>query len=321
MPTILKEKVKTSAAKPFLKWAGGKGQILHELEQRLPEHIKKNQVIETYIEPFVGGGALFFFLKSKYKINKSYLLDNNKDLMVGYKVIQNNPKELIKKLEGLKYRYLRKTDEEKKRNYYRIRKRYNIQGKKFDYYNYNDEWIKRAAYLIFLNKTCFNGLYRLNSNGEFNVPHGRYKNPPILDKKNILEVNRALKDTQIYCADFTQSAQYINGKSLIYFDPPYRPLNNTSSFTSFTKDGFTDEDQRKLSSFYSELSKKENIYLILSNSDPKNINPNDDFFDELYQKFNIERVRATRMINCDAAKRGFINELIITNYKKPNSNE
>lgn len=154
----------------------------------------------------------------------------------------------------------------------------------------------------------------MNSKGKFNVPHGRYKNPTILDKKNILEVHRALKDTEIYCADFTQSAQYINEKSLIYFDPPYRPISTTSSFTSFTENGFTDKDQKKLASFYHKLSEKKGANLILSNSDPKNINPNDNFFDELYKGFKIDRIQATRMINCDATKRGFISELIITNY-------
>ncbi|MCK4325233.1 DNA adenine methylase [bacterium] len=301
-------------ARPFLKWAGGKTQLIDELIKRFPEAIKEKQTIDTYIEPFIGGGALFFYLKGKYIIKKSYLSDINQDLVIAYRTIKKKPRELIKQLKGIESRYLKRSREERESYFYKIRKRYNIQKQKLNCTNFNDNWIKRTAYLIFLNKTCFNGLFRLNNKGEFNVPHGKYANPAIADEKNILAANRALKNTEIYCGDFTKSKKYIQNGALIYCDPPYRPLNSTSSFTGFTKEGFSDEDQARLAEFYKELSKKKDVYLILSNSDPQNIDPDDTFFDELYKDFNIDRVEASRVINCDSKKRGLIKELIITGH-------
>ncbi len=303
----------TIFAKPFLKWAGGKSQLIPELSSRLPKNIINTEVIVSYIEPFVGGGAIFFYLKSRFQINNSYLFDINKELIVGYKVLQNDPKELINHLKNLEIEYTSKNEEERKFFYYTIRDRYNSQVNSFDYINYNTGWIERASHMIFLNRTCFNGLFRQNRNGEFNVPHGRYKNPKICDKENIRKVNHALKNTEIICGDFSESSKYINNNSLVYFDPPYRPLTKTSSFTSYSKEDFTDNDQVRLSEFYKELDKK-GARLILSNSDPKNEDPKDDFFDNLYKGFTIERVNAKRIINCDPNKRGEIKELIIRNY-------
>lgn len=310
-----RKKAKTEInAKPFVKWAGGKTQTLDELAQRLPENIKQSQIIDRYVEPFVGGGALFFFLKNKYTIKESYLLDTCQDLMVCFKVIQNNPKELIKKLKRKENRYLRKTNEQRRVYYYRIRKRFNNQQQKFDDNHYSDEWIKRAAYLIFLNKTCFNGLYRLNRKGEFNVPYGKHKNPTIVDRKNIFAINQALKNTKIYCTDFTRCEKYVREKTLVYFDPPYRPLSITSKFTGFTTERFTDDDQRRLAASYRELAKRKDVYLMLSNSDPKNEDQNDDFFDKLYKGFRINRISAKRIISCKGSGRGKISELVILNY-------
>ncbi|HEC91739.1 MAG TPA: DNA adenine methylase [Candidatus Atribacteria bacterium] len=300
-------------AKPFLKWAGGKTQLLNEIDKRLPPHILSNKNIDSYIEPFVGGGAVFFYLRSKYFIKRSFLFDINRELIISYKVIQNNPIKLINHLYKIENMYLKKSKEERKKFYYEIRDIYNKQMHDFDYKNYNEEWIKRAVYLLFLNKTCYNGLFRQNKKGEFNVPYGRYKNPQICDEKNIIEVNKALKNTEIFCDDFTKSEEFIKKDSLVYLDPPYRPLSSTSSFTSYDKEGFSDRDQKRLADFFEKMDKK-GAYLILSNSDPKNENPNDDFFDKLYFKYNIERVPAKRYINCDASKRGEINELIIRNY-------
>ncbi len=299
-------------AKPFLKWAGGKSQLINELDNRLPAELKNKKTIERYIEPFVGGGAFFFYLKSKYNIGFSYLFDTNQDLILTYKIIQKKPYELIKKLNGISKRYLRKDIENREAYYYRLRKRYNNQKKKINYTSYSDIWLKRAAYFIFLNKTCFNGLHRLNKNSEFNVPFGKYKNPKILDKNNILNVHRTLKNTALYCNDFSKSTKFVKNETLIYCDPPYRPLNNTSSFTNFTENGFCDEDQKRLASYYKDMSKKEGAYLILSNSDPQNHNPSDSFFEKLYSDFIIDKVDANRIINCDAKKRGTIKELIIT---------
>ena len=309
-----KAKDNTVFAKPFMKWAGGKSQLIPELTSRLPKEINDTGKIDTYIEPFVGGGAFFFYLKSRFQINNSYLFDINRELIVGYKVLQNNPKELINHLNILEIEYINKNEEERKNYYYNIRDRYNAQINSFDYINYNAKWIERASNMIFLNRTCFNGLFRQNKNGEFNVPHGRYKNPRICDKENITKVNLVLKNTEIICGDFSESSKYISNNSLVYFDPPYRPLTKTSSFTSYSKEEFNDNDQTRLSEVYKELDKK-GAYLILSNSDPKNEDPKDDFFDNLYKDFTIERVNAKRIINCDPNKRGEIKELIIRNYR------
>ncbi|NLO26063.1 MAG: DNA adenine methylase [Clostridiales bacterium] len=300
-------------AKPFMKWAGGKTQLLDELDARLPESIVKEGTIESYVEPFVGGGALFFFLKRKYLVKKAYLSDINKEIMLGYKVIKYNPEGLISELERIQKEYLDRDNERRKEYYYSIRNIYNKQMQGFDYENYANSWIKRASYLIFLNKTCFNGLFRQNKKGEFNVPHGRYKSPNICDWRNINEVHKALRDTKIFCGDFTKAEKFIQMNSLVYFDPPYRPLNTSSGFTSYSKEGFEEEDQKRLADFFRAMDRK-GAFLLLSNSDPRNNDRHDDFFDKLYDGFKIERVKANRHINCDAGKRGRVNELIIKNY-------
>ena len=298
--------------KPFLKWAGGKKQLLGELEKRLPESIKGSRMIERYIEPFVGGGAFFFYLKSKYEVKKSYLFDINRELIVGYKVIQNNPHELVNRLNDLQDGYLKKSATKREELFYKTRKTYNEQMNTFDYQKYDIEWIERASMLIFFNKTCFNGLFRQNKKGEFNVPLGDYKNPKICDAKNIFEVHKALKNTEIICDDFARSARFVKSNSLVYLDPPYRPLNHTSSFTDYSKESFTDKDQIRLGQYFRKMDKK-SAYLILSNSDPKNENPSDNFFDEMYDGYKIDRVLASRVINCNGDKRGKIYELIIGN--------
>jgi len=306
-------------AKPFLKWAGGKTQLLDELVKRLPQEIKNTRYIDSYIEPFVGGGAMFFYLKTNFNVKKSFLFDINRELIVGYKVVQNNPKELTGLLKEIEKEYLSRTDEKQKEYYYEIRKDYNKQMLDFDYTTYKKEWITRASHLIFLNKTCFNGLFRQNKKGGFNVPHGGYKNPSICCTENIIQVHEALKDTEIFCDDFTKSERYIKEKCFVYFDPPYLPLNQTSSFTSYSKEDFTRKDQIRLADFFKKMDKRGD-YLMMSNSDPKNENPDDNFFDELYEKYTIDRVLANRMINCNGRGRGLISELIITNYKFNNKN-
>lgn len=299
-------------AKPFLKWAGGKTQLLDELARRLPVKIKSTKKIERYIEPFIGGGAMFFYLKNNFQIKKSYLFDINEELVLSYKVIKEHPSELIKLLLNMRKNYLKRDSEERKKYYYQKRDKFNKQMKNFDYDKYNYSWIVRAAHLIFLNKTCFNGLFRQNRKGEFNVPHGSYKNPSICDKENILAVNTALENTEVMCGDFETSRKYVTKNSFIYLDPPYRPLNGTANFTNYSKDGFTEEDQKRLAKYYKGMVER-GAYLILSNSDPTNEKKEDNFFDRLYSSFHIDRVLAKRIINCDASKRGEIRELIITN--------
>lgn len=300
-------------AKPFLKWAGGKTQLLNDLEKQLPFKIKDTKIIKNYIEPFIGGGAFFFYLMNNYKIEKALISDVNKEIIVGYLTIKNNHIEMIENLRKIQNNYLAKTEDERKEYYYQIRNEYNKNILTFNYQEYNSSWIVRASQLIFLNKTCFNGLFRQNKKGEFNVPSGKYKNPKICDDVNIIAVNKALENTEIKICDFAETQRFVNAETLVYLDPPYRPLSNSSSFTSYSKEGFNDEDQIRLSKYYKELDKI-GADLILSNSDPKNHNPNDNFFDNLYNKFSIQRVKATRMINSNAQNRGQINEIIIANY-------
>ena len=309
--TLFNEEVYNT--KPFLKWAGGKGQLLQIIDERLPKEIRKNKIVENYIEPFVGGGAVFFHLKNNYTLKKATLIDVNKELVVGYQVIKNNPKELIKKLLSLEKEYLQKEESTRKEFFYLIRDEYNDQLKSFDYQKYNEEWIQRAVYLIYMNKTCFNGLFRLNSKGEFNVPFGKYKNPKICDNENILQVHQALQEVTILCGDFSLARNYVQKDSFVYFDPPYRPLSSTANFTDYSKDGFSDEEQKRLADFFNDMD-KQGAHLMLSNSDPKNEDPEDNFFDDLYKDFKIERVKAKRAISCKGSGRGEITELLITNY-------
>ncbi|MDZ7860653.1 MAG: DNA adenine methylase [Candidatus Krumholzibacteriota bacterium] len=301
------------AARPFLKWVGGKNLLINELISRFPQNIKDTGKIKRYVEPFVGGGALFFYLMNNFKIEKSFLFDINRELIVGFKVIKNNPSELINELKIIENRYVRREVVNRKKMYYQIREKYNKQMLKFNFTDYTDNWVERAAYLIFLNKTCYNGLFRQNSKGKFNVPSGRYKNPTICDEVNILEVSKVLKNTKIVCGDFERAKRHITKNSMVYFDPPYRPISSTSNFTGYFKDDFNNEDQIRLAEYFKKMNKK-GAYLLLSNSDPKNYNVDDDYFDDLYSGFNIERVTAKRVINCNAEKRGEVKELIIRNY-------
>ena len=300
-------------AKPFMKWVGGKTQLLDELETRLPDRIKQTGIIDYYVEPFVGGGALFFYLKSRYCIKKACLIDNNRDLILTYKVIQSDSRDLIKTLSALQSKYLRHNDSDRADFYYKIREEYNNQRNSVDYINFSTKWVNRAGFVVFLNKTCFNGLFRQNSTGGFNVPHGRYKNPRICDSQNILNVNKALKGVKILNTDFSKCKKYAKPGSLVYFDPPYRPLNITSSFTGYTKEGFCDNEQIRLAGICRELSQN-GVFVLLSNSDPSNENKKDRFFDEIYNGFNIDRVLANRMVNCNPDRRGQIQELLIANY-------
>ena len=290
---------KQRLAKPFLKWAGGKGQLLAEIERRLPQGIRTGE-IDTYVEPFVGGGAVFFYMVQRYEgIKNFYLFDINNDLVNCYKAIKNDVESLIDELKQLENKFLLLDKSARKEFYYQIRKEFNSD--------------RCNAKLIFLNKTCFNGLYRVNRKDQFNVPFGDYKNPKICDAENLKSVSQVLKKAEIICADFEKSDKYIDDKTFVYFDPPYRPLSPTASFTSYSKDDFNEAAQIRLARFCRHINVKGAKFL-LSNSDPKNENPKDHFFEEHYRKFRfvIDRIRATRAINCKASGRGQINELLIT---------
>lgn len=299
--------------KPFLKWAGGKTQLIDEIISIFPEDIKKSKTIEKYFEPFIGGGALFFFLKTNFKIKNAYINDINSDLILTYRVIQKSPKKLISQLNEIKKGYLKLNEKKRKEFFFEVRKDYNEKGHDFDYSKISNESVERAKQLIFLNKTGFNGLYRVNSKGEFNVPAGRYKNPAIFDEQNILDVSDALKNTTLLNGSFYEVEELIDENSLVYLDPPYRPITDSSSFTSYAKSSFNDENQIQLAKFCERINEKGSRF-ILSNSDPKNTDENDNFFDDLYKNFTIKRILAKRMINSDKDGRGAINELLIRNF-------
>lgn len=304
--------INLTVAKPFLKWAGGKTQLLEQFKEFFPLELKDG-AIKNYYEPFLGSGAVFFFIAQNYPIKKAYLSDINEDLVLTFNVVQKNVYELIEELAILKKNYLSKSEQKQEAIFYEIRNLFNTEREKIDFNRYNNNWIRRAAKLIFLNKTCFNGLFRLNKKGEFNVPFGRYKNPKILDEENLISASNVLEIAEIFLTDFENIKKKIKDNFFIYFDPPYRPISETASFTSYSKYDFTDEDQKRLAKFYRDLGINGNK-LMLSNSDPKNENPDDHFFEELYSKFRIQRIKANRMINCNGNKRGKINELLITNY-------
>lgn len=295
--------------KPFLKWAGGKGQLLRQLEAALPKVLFEKEF--TYIEPFVGGGAMLFFMLQKFSNIKNVIInDINTNLVEAYKTIKDSPEELIYQLSTIEQQYMSIAEHEDKRLFYlEMRHKFN-----------DDEMssVEKSAILIFLNRTCFNGLYRENSKGFFNVPFGRNANPTICNKELIYVDCELLNrfDVQIMKGDFSQTVKYIenNITTFFYFDPPYRPLNSTSSFNTYVKEGFGDIEQKKLADFCRIISMRKNVLWMLSNSDCSAKNPQDTFFEEIYCDFNINRVSAVRAINAAPNKRGRLTELLIRNY-------
>ena len=297
-------------AKPFLKWAGGKTQLINDIKKSLPIDLTKSKF--TYIEPFVGSGAILFWMLNNFpKMEKAVINDINEDLINTYKIISSNPKELISNLEILQNEFhsLEGNEDNKKLYYYKKRDLYNTR---------KTEQSGQAALFIFINRTCFNGLYRVNSKNFYNVPMGGYKKPTICDKENIFAVSNALHKVEILCGDFENTLNSATKNSLFYFDPPYKPLSETSSFNTYTKDEFNDSEQIRLKDFCTKLDILDYNW-ILSNSDVKGKDINDNFFDDLYQNFTITRVDARRNINANPEKRGNIKELLITN--KTNNQE
>ncbi|MDH5721030.1 MAG: DNA adenine methylase [Spirochaetia bacterium] len=264
-------------ARPFLKWAGGKRQLLSEIINSLPEDFN------YYFEPFLGGGAVFFALGAK----KNILADSNEDLINVYKVVQNNVENLIHEL---------KKHKNEKEYYYEIR----------DLKPGDLSYIERASRFIFLNKTCYNGLYRVNSRGIFNVPFGSYKNPQICDNENLRASAVKLQNVEILCAQYDETVRAAKKNDFVYFDPPYEPVSASSNFVQYEKNGFTRKDQIRLHETFSMLTKN-GVKCMLSNSSAP-------FIKKLYKEYNIKKVQAARFINSAAEKRGKIEELLITNY-------
>ena len=266
---------------PIVKWVGGKRQLLFELLKNMPKTYNR------YFEPFIGGGALFFELQPDH----AYISDMNEELINLYSVVRNSVDELIEDLSK-----------------HEISKEYFLEIRNIDR---TEEYsklsnVERASRFIYLNRTCFNGMYRVNSKGEFNVPFGNYKNPRIIDENNLLNCSELLKKTEIKCADFSEIIHKVQKGDFVYFDPPYVPLNETSSFTSYTKDGFDIDMQFKLRDVCDELDSM-GIKFMLSNSDTKLVN-------ELYANYEIKKVFASRQINANANGRGKITEVLVRNY-------
>jgi DNA adenine methylase len=298
--------------KPILKWAGGKGQLLEQIAKHLPQELIEGK-IDFYIEPFIGGGAVFFWIAQNFNIKEFYLSDINQELILLYKTIQKDVSSLVEELKKIENEYLILNEEKRKIYFLNKRESYNNFKDKIDIKNFDISWFSRAAQIIFLNKTCFNGLFRVNKKGYFNVPFGNYKNPRICHTDNLISASKLLQKATIQYFDFSEIQSLATPKTFVYFDPPYRPLTKTASFKSYSQFDFNDEDQIRLASFYQKLD-RQGTKLMLSNSDPKNIDKNDNFFDELYSNFTINRIQANRMINSKASNRGAISELLITNY-------
>ncbi len=298
-------------AKPFIKWVGGKSQLIPEITQRLPEYVKNGKPY-IYVEPFSGSAAVaLHLLDSGHPPSAIILNDINTDLVNLYKVVKSNPHELLAYLKTLQVEYDELEDKEAKQPYYYTKR------EEFNTREADD--IKHAGLFIFLNRAGFNGLYRVNSKNKFNVPIGSYKKPNFVFEDIILQASKVLANVEIYNQSYEDTLSHLeqfnksNLPAFFYFDPPYKPLSESSSFTSYSKDSFDDEDQEKLKSFCDSLHKKGYQWL-LSNSDTSNLNDKKSFFDTLYSQYKIERVQAIRSINSKGSKRGKINELLIRNY-------
>lgn len=293
-------------AKPFVKWAGGKSQLLSQLDRLLPKEVVKGE-LRNYYEPFLGGGAMFFHISNNYDLEHFVLCDVNQDLILAYDSVKCDLKNLVAALADLSYDYSGRDAADRSDMFYEIREEFNDTD--YEEAVRAGEGTIRAAQFIFLNKTCFNGLHRVNKSGKFNVPFGRYVNPQILDKDNLVAVSSVLQNAELRIESYEALQCNIEKKSFVYYDPPYRPVSKTSSFTSYSCNGFQDTDQIKLSKVF-KSNDRDDIYQMLSNSDA-----GDDFFENLYEGFQIAKVDAKRFINCDATGRGSIAEIVVCNYE------
>lgn len=295
-------------AKPFIKWAGGKSQLISQLETFLPVDFDRCENL-TYVEPFVGGGAMLFYMLQTYpNITKAVINDVNTDLITCYTIIRDNPQTLIRSLSGIQEKFYSLEDEDARKTFYlEMRELYNGPSLKS---------LERATLFIFLNRTCFNGLYRVNKTGKFNVPYGRYAHPLICDEETILADNKVLQRVEIMNGDFEQTSFLLDFEDdlFFYFDPPYRPLSNTSNFNSYAKDVFDDTSQIRLKNFCDHIQEK-NIPFMLSNSDSLAPDGENSYFDDLFIGYDVNRVWAKRNINSIGTKRGRISEILVRNYK------
>ena len=299
--------VKSNFAKPFVKWAGGKGQLIPQIKKYYPPCFGTK--IKKYCEPMVGAGAVLFDILNTYDMDEVLINDTNAELINLYKIVKSQVELLIENLSILENDYLTRNETQRKEYYFNQRLLFNELIT-----NPNDKnALMRASIFVFLNKTCFNGLYRVNRNGLFNVPIGSYKNPTICDRDNLLHVSKLLQNVNFSVGDYHSIENFVDSSTFVYFDPPYRPLSKTSDFTAYNKTDFNDDDQIKLGKYINKLA-NDKVFVMASNSDPKNVNESDNFFEDIYSGLNIYRVSAKRSINSKGIGRGKINELLITSY-------
>ena len=294
-------------AKPFIKWVGGKSQLIEQLEAQLPADFDNWENV-TYIEPFVGGGAMLFYMLQRYpNINHAIINDINSDLATCYRTVRDTPEQLISSLKDIEKAYLALETEDGRKDFFMaVRERYNEK---------NLDPIENTTKFFFLNRTCFNGLYRVNKKGLFNVPFGKYANPTICDPETIRKDSELLQRVEILNGDFEATFEYAHGNTFFYFDPLYRPLSDTSSFNYYSKEAFNDDAQIRLKEYCDRIHEA-GFRFMLSNSDCKGKNEEDNFFDVLYQAYQIERVWASRNINSNPNKRGKLTEILVHNYIK-----
>lgn len=298
-------------AKPFIKWVGGKTQLIEQLDAQLPADFENWDEV-TYIEPFVGGGAMLFYMLQRYpNIRHAVINDVNSDLTTCYLTVRDKPKELIVSLMDIQDAYNALQSEEGRKEFFlAARDRYNEK---------NLDPIENTTKFFFLNRTCFNGLYRVNKKGLFNVPFGKYTNPQICDPKTIMKDSELLQNVEIMTGDFEDTFAHAQGNTLFYFDPPYRPLSDTSSFNDYAKESFNDDAQIRLKEYCDRINEA-GYHFMLSNSDCKGKNETDNFFDVLYNAYHIERVWASRSINSNPSKRGKLTEILVHNYEATKGN-
>lgn len=291
--------------KPFVKWVGGKTQLLEQLEALLPADFDKWENV-AYIEPFVGGRAMLFYMLQRHpNISRAVINDINPDLMTCYKMVRDNPDVLIVSLKDIQAKYYSLTNEEERKAFYILRRE--------EFNKKEHDNIRNTTLFFFLNRTCFNGLYRVNKSGLFNVPFGKYETPMICDPATIYADSELLQRVEIMTGDYQQTIDKACGNTLFYFDPPYRPLNVTSSFNNYSKEAFNDLAQIRLKDFC-DIIQNAGYKFMLSNSDCSSANPKDLFFENLYSEYQIQRVLASRNVNSNASKRGKLTELLIRNY-------
>jgi DNA adenine methylase len=308
MPQNTVVKKKAVVAKPFVKWAGGKGNLLQKLEALLPTDFDDLENV-TYIEPFVGGGAMLFHMLQRHKcITRAVINDINADLIRCYQLIANEPKILIDRLKNIEKCFYNMDLPSRKEFFYDYRDQYNSEGIHPD---------ERAALFIFLNHTCFNGLHRVNAAGKFNVPYGRYKKPVICNEELIMADHWLLNSVELEIrqpGDYKLVRQNLSRyhPNFVYFDPPYRPLSATSSFKEYSNNPFEDRQQEELKQFCDRLS-AQNSLIMQSNSDSKTEDGN-SYFEALYEGYDIQRLLASRFINADPEKRRKLTEVVIRNY-------